>query len=433
VRLSLKLAALSGLSVLVSFLNQWYLLTRIGPGQETDALFAGMMIPQLVLAVVTGSLSHVLVPLLSTNEKGEQARLGWTLVQGLVVVFGGGALLLGIAAPLWVGWTVPGFEPPAVALTVRLVRVQLIGVVCSAVLSVLWALRSARREFVWAETSSALAAVVGLLFMVTMLPSLGVAAAAWALVVTSALQVTLLMPALGRYQRPRWGAPEVQEIWRRVLPLLGGSIYFKSERFVDRFLASMAPTGELSLLHLAQQINTAGHLLLNKAVAVPMVPALAERAKEDDWASFRSISGARLKAMILLTGAVTIGIVLVGRPIFSFVLERGRFQPGDVDHFWWILLCLSGVWIGGAAGQVLSSSFYAQGETTIPTRIGIFGFTIGIVLKVGGYYFYGVLGIAAGTSIYYAVNAVLLQVFLARRSRFQANASADPDRVVLHV
>ncbi|MEJ7619098.1 MAG: hypothetical protein WKF30_19475 [Pyrinomonadaceae bacterium] len=63
---------------MLTLLIQWYVVTRLGVGLETDALFAGMAIPQLILSVASSSLTHVLVPLLATTEN-ETAfrRSGW--------------------------------------------------------------------------------------------------------------------------------------------------------------------------------------------------------------------------------------------------------------------------------------------------------------------------------------------------------------------
>jgi putative peptidoglycan lipid II flippase len=69
-KLNLALGTLAGANLVLSLVIQWYVVTRLGVGAATDALFAGMAVPQLVLAVVSGSLMHVLVPLLSGEGAG---------------------------------------------------------------------------------------------------------------------------------------------------------------------------------------------------------------------------------------------------------------------------------------------------------------------------------------------------------------------------
>ena len=66
-KLNLALGWLAATNLLLGLLIQWYVVTRLGVGMATDALYAGMAVPQLVLAVVGGSLGHVLVPLLDAR------------------------------------------------------------------------------------------------------------------------------------------------------------------------------------------------------------------------------------------------------------------------------------------------------------------------------------------------------------------------------
>ena len=66
---AIQLGTLSAANIGIAFLFQWYVLTQLGPGIETDALFAGMTLPQLVLTVISGSLMHVLVPLLAGEDQ----------------------------------------------------------------------------------------------------------------------------------------------------------------------------------------------------------------------------------------------------------------------------------------------------------------------------------------------------------------------------
>ncbi|CRI64470.1 exported hypothetical protein [Thiocapsa sp. KS1] len=79
-RRTLVLGVLSGSSVLMQFAMQWYVLITIGPGVDTDALFAGMTIPQLILAVVSTSLFHVLVPILSIGDDEARRSNAWSFL-----------------------------------------------------------------------------------------------------------------------------------------------------------------------------------------------------------------------------------------------------------------------------------------------------------------------------------------------------------------
>lgn len=424
-RRTVTLGGLAATNVLVSFAYQWYIFTQLGPGRATDALVAGMVVPQLVLAVVSGSLTHVLVPLLASEDESTFRRDAWTFFQAVAFLFGAAAVGLSLAAPFWVPWTVPGFGKSAIDLTVTLVRIQLIGMVFTASTSVLWSAYHARQRFAWAELSVVLAAVISFPVLVFALPRFGVVAAAWVLVLKLGLQMLMLLPGLHRYHRPDFGTAAAREAWRRVYPLLLGTSLYKTDQLVDRFLASMAPAGGISLLYLAQQLYGAGHQVLNTAIAAPMVPELAMQAKQRDWKGFRRLSEHRLQVMVIVTGVCLIGVAATGMPVLSALFGHGRFDVSEINRLWWLLLALGGTWIGGAAGQILATSFYARGDTRTPTRIGVITFPAAVAFKVVGFYLLGVVGIALGTSLYFLVIAVTFYWFLSRRSQGQLTLETE--------
>ena len=97
-RQPLLLGVLAASNIGIAFLYQWYVLIQLGPGMETDALFAGMTLPQLVLAVVSGSLMHVLVPMLAGEPADRFRHDAW----GFFVLVG--ALFAAIAVLLYLGF-----------------------------------------------------------------------------------------------------------------------------------------------------------------------------------------------------------------------------------------------------------------------------------------------------------------------------------------
>lgn len=415
-RLSALLASLSATGILVNLAYQWYVLTRVGPGSHTDALFAGMMVPQLMLAVVAGSLSYVLVPLLATEDDGARDRLAWTLFQSMALFWGSLATLLIALAPLWVPLVVPGFDPATTRLAVELSQIQLVGLIFTGVGGIQAAAYQARHRFVAAEAGPLVAALVGLGFVIWGLPRMGIAAAAWATVVRGACQTALQLPALGQYHRP---APHagLRLAWRRMVPLLSGASYYKADGFIDRLLASLGPAGALSLYHLSLQLYASAHTVLNRAIVAPAVPRLARTSAAGQWRDFTLLSRRRLRAMLVITLCGIPVLVFAGRPLLSAVLGHGQFGHARIEELWWILVLLSGVWVGGAAGQVLATSFYASGDTRTPTRIGVIGFTIAIGLKLLAFWYFGILGLAAAASFYYLGNTVALLLTLRRDLR----------------
>jgi len=408
---TVTLALLAGANILVTLLFQWYVITQLGVGIETDALFAGMAVPQLILTVVSSSLTHVLVPLLATEDESTFRRDSWAFFFGVSAIFTLLALALFVTANFWVRWLVPGFSEPGRALTVSLTRIQLVSMIFIASVSVLWSVYHAKQKFIWVELSSLVSSVIALLLLVVLLPIYGVIGAALLLVLRAGLQVVSLLPGLGRWQWPDWNSTAMRTAWQRIRPLLLGTAYYRTDPLVDRYLASMAPPGGLSLLYIAQQIYGVANIVAEKAIAAPMVPMLAVRAKVKDWKNFRRIYQNRLLAVGGLTLLGYLILLLAGERILNLLIGHGGVTAANVHLLWSIMIALVGFFVAGAAGVVTSKTFYAMGDTKTPTKMSIVTYTLYIPAKVFGFYRYGLIGLAVVTTVYLFLN-LMIQLLL---------------------
>jgi len=412
---TVQLGTLSAANIGIAILFQWYVLTQLGPGMETDALFAGMTLPQLVLAVISGSLMHVLVPLLAGEDEDRLRHDAWGFLVLIAGLFGLLATILYVCAPQWIPLTVPGFDEAGKALTVELTRIQLIGMVFAAINGVQWAAYHARQQFVRAEFTPLLASAFALLLLIWALPRYGVIAAAWISTLRMALQTFLLVPGMGKPVWPDLRSPAISVAWQRIKPLLLGTAYYKTDPLVDRFLLSTTSSGSLSLYYLAQQLYGAVSQVLNKAIAAPLVPQLSKFHKAGDSDGFRRAYHRKLWQVgaISLSGLFILG--LFGQAMLDLLVGHGNVSVNNVKELWWIMLWLGGVFVGGAAGQICSSSFYACGDTITPTRMSMLTYTVYIPSKVAAFYLWGVIGLAIATSIYYITNLSLQMYLLERR------------------
>ena len=404
---AIQLGTLSFASIGIAFLFQWYVLTQLGPGMETDALFAGMTIPQLVLAVISGSLMHVLVPLLAGEDEDRLRHDAWGFLVFVGGLFGLLATILYVAAPWWVPLTVPGFSDAGLALTVELTRIQLIGTVFAAINGVQWAAYHARQQFVWAEFTPILASAFALLLLMWALPRFGVIAAAWIGTLRMVLQSLLLAPGMGRPVRPDLKSAAIQQAWQRIKPLLLGTAYYKTDPLVDRFLLSTASSGSLSLYYLGQQIYSAGSQVLNKAIVAPLVPLLSKLHKAGDKDGFRGAYHRKLQVVGLISIAGLLALGLLGQWVLTLLVGHGNVNAGNIKELWWIMIWLGGVFVGGSMGQITASAFYASGDVTTPTRIGIYSYTFNIPVKFALFLCLGVIGLASATSMFFLVNLFL--------------------------
>ena len=413
-RTALGIALLAAVNMAATFALQWYVLVFFGPGRETDAIFAGLTVPNLVVMLTAAPVGNTLVPLLAQQPEGRPRReIAWAVLVAITALFGAltGALLLTV--DLWAPALAPGFAGEDRALLVTTSRIQVVSVVFTAQYSVAWAMCQARRAFVAAELS--LLASLGLSFgaLVWAAPRYGVEGVAWVNAGRAALQTALLLPAMGGWHRPDLKNPALAEAWRRMWPLLVGGAYYKSDVLVDRYLSSMAPAGGLSLFHLGRQLYAAAQGILSKALVGPIVPSLAHQASQSAWDDFRALYRRRLVLVTALIGVGYVVYFVAGKLLLGLLIGHGGVTPENLETLHAILLGLAGFLLG-APGQILASAFYALGDTRTPTLASVAGYTLGVAFKVGGFVYGGLVGLAVATSLYYLTNMVLLAVLLER-------------------
>jgi len=206
----------------------------------------------------------------------------------------------------------------------------------------------------------------------------------------------------------------MKEAWRRIKPFLLGQTYAKSDPLIDRFLTSLTTAGNLSLLYIGQQLYSSINLITTKAISTPSVPRLALAAKFGEWSNFRRIYRQRLFWMLGITIAAAVGLFATGEPLLRLMIGHGGITAQNVHTLWWIMVALSGVLIGGAAGQVISGAFYAIGDTRTPTVLFIGTFTVYVPIKILAFLRYGVIGLAVVTSAHLVVNFLLQLAVLER-------------------
>lgn len=420
-KLLVSLGFLAALNILLSFINQWYVLATVGPGKETDALFAGMAFPQVVLAVLSGSLAQVLVPLLAGDIDESIRTEGWFCFHVSAVVFGAMTVVSILFAGLWVPLLFPGFSSDSLSLTIELTRIQLLGMVFSGLSAVLWSVGQARQRFLWVAMTPPIGAILAFFVLASTVPWYGIRAAAWTSVMRVTLQTGVLLPLLGHYTSPAFSKKRLEQIMERLRPLVLVSLYSKTGPLLDRFLSSMAPAGGLSLLYLAQQIYASIADVIHKSFTTSMIPALTAHARNSNWAGFQFVY---LKRFWWIAGLTLSGYVILatfGRKTLHFLIGFGGVTNENVQLLWWLLVVLGGVLVAGGMGQISAAAFYAEGDTRIPARVGIIGFTLGSLVKVFAFFHIGLLGIALGASVHQIFNTSVLHWLYKRRLQRVSN------------
>ncbi len=375
-------------SRIFGFVRERALSHYLGNSDASGAFRAALRIPNLLQnllgeGVLSASFIPVYARLLAEGRREEASRVA-RAVGTLLVLLASVITLLGVSfAPQVIDLLAPGFAGDVRALTVQLVRVLFPGTAL-LVLSAwcLGVLNSHRRFFLsyaspvlWNSALIAVAVAYGARAHGRAGEFSLAERLAWGAVIGSALQLLVQMPTvwslLGSL-RPSLAlrAPGVQQTVRAFGPVLIGRGSVQISAYLDQLLASFLGPAMVSSMAYAQTIYLLPVALFGMAVSAAELPEMSSATGTDAEIAAhlsRRLEGG-LRQILFLVIPSAIAFLVIGDVLVAALYQTGRFHASDTEVVW---LILAGSAIGltaGTQGRLLSSAFYALGDTRTPLR-----------------------------------------------------------------
>jgi putative peptidoglycan lipid II flippase len=312
-----------------NYLTLVVLASRFGAGREMDAFFAATTVPQLMTAVLMATLTLAFIPVFIEARTRDEAN-AWKVASVLAnVIFLALALLSStgqvFAADL-VALTNPGFGGDTLVLATSLFRYLILAAVFSASSLVLAGLHYSRQEFLRPSLAQGLNSLVTFLSVVFLGRVLGIRSVAehWP---RSVLQFAFLLPVLlarGRYSPSLdLRMKEVRRFAAVMLPLLAGSIFYKANAVVERFIASKLGESRVSYLGYAFKIISVLQLVMAQGLSTAILPRMSEQSAAGDTRALRETVEKGIRATLLVTVPVFVGLLCGATEIVRVVFERG--------------------------------------------------------------------------------------------------------------
>lgn len=414
VGLTLGLSGVTALQICVSFGIQSVVIAGIGVGAESDALYAGATLWQLVTGIVVEPFSYAVVPLLAPKHEPELRQDGWQIFLALTVIGLAISVLLALAAPLLVPLMVPGFSGAQKGLAIRLAEIQVWGILGTAAYAELTGLYQVRNRFFWPPVAMLICSAAALALLFWKLPAYGVTFAAWVQLFLMLVPALLLIRGLGKPMF-RLDVEPLKQLWRQMRPILFGSAYYKSGVLADRWLGSFLTPGSIVILDFVQRTYLALTRVMNEGIVTPIVPQLARLASDQDWDGLRALHRRKLKEMFFINAAMVAGLVALrggsNHLAFASGIHVANVSPKAIQQMITAFVSMSGLLLCSGLNHSFTMAYYAQRNTTTPTKIWTLTWTLGLGGKVIGFLLAGLTGIAVSISLQSMINCILLWAF----------------------
>jgi putative peptidoglycan lipid II flippase len=419
---------------LASLARSIFVASTFGASPELDAFTAANRVSEtLFLLVAGGALGSAFIPtftgLLAHNEKASAWRLASALANAVTLTLSLLAILLAIFAPQVVRYALaPGFaeQPELFALTVSLLRIQLISAILFGLGGLIVGILNAHQVFFVPALTPALYQL-GIIFGAVLLsPSMGIYGLAWGVVIGAVAYLLVQIPTLIK-QRGTYSFtlglenPDVRKVIFLMGPRLLGVAVVQLNFWVNTRLASQMEAGSVASLGFAFSLMIMAQAAIAQSVAIAAMPTFSAQHALGKQDEMRASLAASLRGVLLLALPATVGLIMLREPLISFLYQRGKFDAQDVQLAAWALLWYAAGLVGHSVMEVLTRAFYAQHNTKTPVVIGviamglnvIFSFTFARLFSQMGWMPHG--GLALANSLATALEATALFIFMRQR------------------
>jgi len=279
----------------------------------------------------------------------------------------------------------PGFPPEQQALTVELMRLDLLAIIVFSISGLVMAGLQANQHFLFPAIAPSLYNV-GQIFGALVLASerglgLGIHGLVYGVIIGALLHLGIQVPALIKYEF-HW-APRINLKHpgvRQVLKLLGprvATMFFIQLFFIVRDnLASRLGEGAVTSLNLGWFIMQVPETLIGSAIAIALLPTISEIFARGEYEKFRQTINGAIRTILVLTIPIASLLAVSVRPL---VQAAFAFETAGTE----MVVLATRIYLLGLAGHALleigSRSFYAQKNALTP----LFAAALNATLYIG--------------------------------------------------
>lgn len=384
------------LTRLAGLIRQSVFAHYLGTSGAADAFNVAVRIPLLLQnlmgeGVLSGTLLPVYARLMGRGEEKAADRVAGVFVSFLAVAVAAVVIAGCVFTPAIVKATAGGLEPAVMTLAITLTRIMFPGVGLLVLYGWALAILNAHRQFFVSHVAPVLwnAAMIAtlLIFGLRMTGAPLATALAWGSLAGSALQFGIEIPFVLRHARHLSlgfdrSLEGVRTVFRNLLPVVGGRAVVQLSGYVEIFMASLLPTGAVSILAYAQSIYFVPVSVFAMSITVAELPRMASEtgSEEEVNGALRRRLDVSMRQVAFFIIPAVVAFVMIGRPIVSAVFERGQFTPAMTATVWYTLAGASVGMYFVTLGRLYISAFYALHDTRTPLRIAIIRVAVGAAL-----------------------------------------------------
>ena len=264
--------------------------------------------------------------------------------------------------------------------------------------------------------------------------------------IAGVLQVAMLLPSLRavgfRFQRTGWlWNPQIKQMLIMTIPVAMAAGVLQISVLMDKSISAVLAQGIDHANHLVTHFAFFGYSVRYPmelgavkrldwaqvlyqfplgvfaiALATAIFPGLSSSALDKDRGAFKSSLRTGIQATLFEGIAASVGLIIVRYQAIRVLLKYGQVNDHDVDLIAWSLMFYSsGIW-AYSMQQIINRAYYALHDTRTPFVMSMVNIALNLLVEIPLLWTpLGEAGMAAGTTVSFAIQSLVMLWMLNRR------------------
>jgi putative peptidoglycan lipid II flippase len=205
---------------------------------------------------------------------------------------------------------------------------------------------------------------------------------------------------------------------RQIIALMGptvfGSAVYLINMSVSQAIGLQVNASSVAVLNLASRLMELPIGVFAVAVTTVVFPLISRYAAAGDWANMATAYRKGMRLILTINVPAAVGLFLLAEPVIRVLFQRGAFTSENVAAMRPVLMVYALGLPFLSFTNIVLRAFYAQRDTVTPVKAAVLSFIVNLSLSLLLMGPLGTLGLAVAGNVATVVQAVYLQVRLAR-------------------
>lgn len=392
---------------LFSFFREMVFSYFYGTGAITDAFNTSTTAATLIFSVITYALSKTYIPTFSkiSKEKGEaEGDVFTNKLLNFSLFLCTSIMILGLAfAPFIVKMFAIGYDGDKLRISSLFMRAVILTMYPNIYAAIFSSYLQIKGDFI---TPALPLLILNIILGITVAISKGnIYIMAGGIFLAYFIQYIVFPSQIRKagFKR-KIGKFEIDEDIKTLIKLSIPTIFSMAAVYistiVDQSFASIvANDGGVSIINYSLKILRIVSSTFIVPFQITAYPLIGKLAAEGNFEEVKNITSKTLVKIMILFIPSLVGLMVLSRPIISFVYMRGAFGYEDMVRTADVLFYYTIYLIGPAVADLLYLSFFSVQNTKIPTLISFAQLCVNVFLDYALSGKYGLVGLALATTI----------------------------------